>query len=288
MSQGVEGNLGWVPLNMGHGLANSHEDINANLEYIMQRPYTGLPEILGTESGAVSVVGSGPSLKKNWKKLRDSDTDIIACNAAFQFLLERGVTPKYFFCFDADPLMLEFITPHPDVIYLMGSRCPPRAFQMLEGCNVIVWHAKGDRDLELLLNKYGRMEPMVAGGTAAVTRAMTLAQPLGYTTVHLWGCDSSWSEGATHIRKSTTDEKYIPIRIQERVFHTAPWMCQQVEDFKQLAPAIRDMYGVKFIVHGDGMMPFIAEIMDFETDSPKIARAFRSVKRKARILWSQL
>ena len=134
----------WVPLNMEPKLANTVEDIDRNIEHALQRNDTPFPALVGTRSGAVSVVGSGPSLKKNWHKLRDFDGDIVACNAACQFLLEKGIVPQYMFCFDADPLMLEFITPHPDITYLIGSRCPPKAFEMLDGCKIVRWHAGGE------------------------------------------------------------------------------------------------------------------------------------------------
>lgn len=278
----------WLPLKLNPGLANSVEDIARNIEHVLTRPYVGLQTILNTESGAVSVVGSGPSLKGNWEKLRDSDTDIIACNASFQFLLERGVVPKYMFCFDADPLMLEFITPRPDVTYLIASRCPPKTFEMLEGCNVIVWHTAGDPCISDLLTKHDKMEPMVSGGTAAVTRAMILAATLGYRTVHLWGCDSSHSDGATHIRKSTTQEVRTVIKLNNKVFQMSPWMCQQCEDFKILAPPMRSS-GIRLVLHGHGILPHLAAAMGFEVDGYwRFKPILDDIAMKSRILWKYL
>ena len=279
----------WVVLNLEPRLANTVEDIDRNIENALQRHYIPLPELVGTKRGAVSVVGSGPSLKKNWQKMVGMGHEIIACNAACQFLLERGVVPKYMFCFDADPLMLEFITPHPDITYLMGSRCPPQAFEMLKDCRVVVWHAGGDENIEKLLNKHKKVEPMLSGGTAAITRSMMLAQAMGWTDIHLWGCDSSYSEGDTHIRKSTTDEKGIPIMINGRTFMASPWMCQQAEDFKLLANPLRDHYGIDLIVHGDGLIPHIAYSMYFKTDlESKVSRLCRMFRAVFRTLWAQL
>lgn len=280
----------WLELKLDPHLANTDDDIARNIEYALSRPYIPLPQLIAKSSGAVSVVGSGPSLKKNWKRLRAFKGDIIACNAACQFLLEKGIVPKYMFCFDADPLMLEFITPHPDITYLMGSRCPPKAFDLLEGCKVVLWHAGGDRDIEWLLNKHQKMdEPMVSGGSAAVTRAMLLAQALGHTEIHLWGCDSSFDQNDTHIRQSTTKENCIVILCNKRVFHCAPWMAQQAEDFKILAPAQRDIHGIRLVVHGDGLIPHLAAAMNFDVDVDSWWTQFsRQWKSKARTLWSQL
>ena len=286
-SRGEE--IPWTGLRLESHMANTTEDIDRNIEYSLGRKYIGYQELIGTESGAVSVVGSGPSLKENWHKLRDFDGDIITCNAACQFLLEKGIVPKYWFCFDADPLMLEFITPRSDITYLLASRCPPKAWELLEGCKVVCWHAMGDLNLQAILEKHRLMEPMVVGGSAAVTRAMILTHSLGYKSVHLWGVDSSFHNGDTHIRQSTTVEKWIPILCNKQVFDCAPWMAQQAEDFKILAPSMRDELGMKLVVHGYGLIPHLAKAMKFEVDDESKATQFwRHAKTKAGILWSQL
>ena len=279
----------WLPLFIHPGLANTDEHISANIESALARSYTPFMRVVGMHPGAVSVVGSGPSLKKNWRKLLDGPKDIIACNAACQFLLGKGIVPKFMMCFDADPLMLEFITPHPEITYLIASRCPPQAFDMLDGCKVVCWHAAGDKSIEALLQKHKKFdEPMVIGGTAAVTRCMVLAQTLGYTEIHLWGCDSSFSEGDTHIRQSTTKEKRVKVGVAGKAFETAPWMAQQAEDFKLLAPPLRDRFGVRFFVHGDGLIPHIARVMGFQTDEPRWKHLARIVRYKAVWLWRRL
>lgn len=279
----------WVELRLESHIANTPEDVDANIEYALARKTIGFQEILNTESGAVSVVGSGPSLKDNWQRIAKAGADIMACNAACQFLLERGIVPKYMFCFDADPLMVEFITCHPDITYLIASRCPPPVWELLEGCRVVQWHAAGDMHIQQILEQHQRQEPMVAGGSAAVTRAMVLAPPLGYRRVHLWGADSSFVNGHTHIRASTTKERELQVMVNNRAFRCAPWMAQQIEDFKVLAPTLRDEYGVKIVVHGDGLLPHLAKAMGFDVDGESRARQiWREVQRKARILWSQL
>lgn len=280
----------WLPLQIGHGLANTHEDISRNIQSALDRNLPRYMSLVGKEKGTVSIVGSGPSLKRNWKKLKKLGGDIIACNAAYQFLLGKGIVPKYMMCFDADPLMLEFITPNPDTTFLIASRCPPKAFDILRLCNVVCWHAAGDRDIESLLQQSGRFDdPMVIGGTAATTRGMLIAQTLGYTDVHMWGADASFEKGQTHIRKSTTDEKRMFINMAGRVFETAPWMTQMVKDFELLAPALRDLYGVKITVHGDGLLPQAAVSMGFSVDrSLAIRQFFRKWKWNAVNLWQNL
>ena len=257
--------LAWLPLTMKGALANSNEDISRNIEHALGLDYIPFNDLIGSKTGAVAIVGSGPSLKTNWHELRTFKGDIIACNAACQFLLEKGITPTYMFCFDADPLVLEFFTPHKDITYLLASRCVPAVFEMLKDCKIVLWHAAGDERIREILETRKINEPMVTGGSAAVTRAMMLAMPIGYTEVHIYGGDSSFAEGDTHIRKSTTVEKRMAVKCNGRVFEVAPWMTMQVTDLERLAPVIKPL-GIKVHFHGDGLLQYAARSMGFRTD----------------------
>lgn len=271
--------LSWQPLHIKGVLANTADDIARNIEHALGLDYVPFNDLVGTKSGAVAIVGSGPSLKKNWRELRAFKGDIIACNASCQFLLEKGITPTYMFCFDADPLALEFFTPHKDITYLLGSRCVPAAFEMLKGCRIVVWHAAGDERITEILEKHQRNEPMIVGGSAAVTRALILAMPIGYTEIHVYGGDSSFAEGDTHIRQSTTVERRMAIKCNGRVFEVAPWMTVQVNDLEHLAPLVKRL-GIRMHFHGDGLMQWVARTLGFRTDYDNgYQRAVRAAAR---------
>lgn len=273
-------------------LANTDEDISRNIEHSIGLDYIPFNDLLGKKSGAVAVVGSGPSLKANWQELKDFNGDIIACNAACQFLLDKGITPTYMFCFDADPLTLEFFTPHKEITYLVASRCVPAAFEILKGCKIVVWHAAGDTNLQDILEKNGKMEPMVVGGSAAVTRAMILAISMGYKEIHVYGGDSSFAAGETHIRQSTTVERRMAIKVGGRVFEVAPWMTLQINDLDKLTPLIKRCK-TKMHFHGDGMLQWVAREWGFRTDyesawaqAVRLFVSFWTVR--AKVLWLNL
>lgn len=280
--------LAWVNLEVSSALANSVEDIDANIESALKRDYIPFLDLAGKKSGAVAVVGSGPSLKRNWQALRHFKGDIIACNAACKFLLEKGVVPQYMLCFDADPLTLEFFVPHPEITYLLGSRCVPQAFEILKDCKVVVWHVAGDTNVRELLEKHGKMEPMIIGGSAAVTRAMIVAISMGYKTVHLYGVDSSFDKGDTHIGKSTTEERRMAVKCGDREFITAPWMTVQLKDIKRLIPKFQKL-GIEFIVHGDGLIPHVARLLGCKTDLENAVQKFiREWKWRLSIVWQEV
>ena len=299
-----------MPLKLDMQLANTSEQIDSNIEASLRRKYIPFTDLLNKEQGTVSIVGSGPSLKETWRDLKKRRGDIVACNASNQFLLERGIVPKYVMIFDADILAEEFVTtPHEDVTYLLASRCHPKLFEHLEGYRVVVWHAKGDLNIERLLEKNKRMEPMIGGGSAAVTRSMFMVHPMGYRDMHLYGADSSYnnaetksryarsvierddlqgSSDASHIRRSTTVEKFLAIGVNGRVFHTTPWMAGQAEDFKVLAPSLQRL-GMKISVHGDGLIPHLARAMHLDVDDQsRVKQIAREVSLKARTLWLNL
>lgn len=280
----------WLPLKIHSSMANTVEHIDGNIKANLERSYVPFNGYLNSKSGAVAVVGSGPSLKDNWKKLKDFEGEILTCNAACQFLLEKGITPDYMMCFDADPLMLEFVKPPvKGVKYLLASRCPTKAFEILEGFDVVMWHAAGDQHIEEILEKNNRLEPMITGGSAAITRAMHLAHAMGFKAVHLYGADSSFKDEDTHIRKSTTVERRMKVRVNNRDFECAPWMAQQAEDFKILAPSMMHHLGVDLHVHGDGLIPHIAMTLGCKTDlEPRMKQVAREWSLKTRALWKHL
>lgn len=283
-----EQNDAWVPLFIKGILANTNEEIDANIEAALKRDYIPFNELVGKKSGAVAIVGSGPSLKSNWRELLNFKGDILACNSAFGFLLDKGIVPKYMMCFDADILMLPFMKAHEDVTYLLASRCPPEAFDVVKDCKIVCWHAAGDESLDNLLGKYNRKEPMVLGGSAAVTRALYVAITMGYGKVHMYGVDSSYEGMDTHISQSRTEERRLPVRVNDKVFITAPWLSQQAEDFKILVPLMQRLNRTNVVVHGTGLIPYIARIMGLKTDESLFEKFVRIFRWRAGILWQHV
>ena len=251
----------------------ANEVVAANLKATIERGYV-LLEVQADQHRPVSIVGAGPSLAHTYKKLVG---DVIACNSAHDFLLSKGVIPKYAMVWDAHPVMKGILTPHKDVKYLIASRCHPSLFEVLKGFDVSVWHALGDEFLESVL--HGRRESLVTGGSSSVTRAMSLAGMMGYTTeMHLFGADSSYADGKTHVNGSLVDQTKISLECCGKWFDTAPWMALQANDFKVLAPMIK-ANGIRIVVHGTGLIPYVASIMKFETPDLKVS-LYEKIRRE--------
>ena len=257
----------------------SDDDIRANLEATMARSYK--PFVIGESvERPVSIVGAGPSLSWTYQDIK---TDIIACNSAHDFLISKGVIPKYAMFWDAHPIIATLFTPHKDVSYIVASRCHPDVFQQLDGFDVHVAHVLGDALIEQVLYEHARMEPMIGGGSSSVTRAVYLAAAMGYRgDMHLFGIDSSYDENDTHVIGSVVSQKKMQLRVCGKWFTIAPWMALQAGDFKMLVPHFRNL-GYRLIVHGTGLIPYCATFMDIETPDIKIS-FYEKVRREVHAL----
>ena len=264
------------PLHLRGVTNTAGELIEENLSATFARDYTPL-EGSSEYQGPVSIVGAGPSLFSTYQ---DIVGDIIACNSAHDFLVAKGIIPKYAMIWDAHPVMAKILKPREGVIYLVASRCHPGVFKMLEGFDVRVWHAlDGDGVLEKHLVRHQRMEPMVAGGSSSVMRAAFLAPFMGYTKdMHLFGIDSCYAEGKTHVGASIVDQQKISLRVCGKWFVVAPWMAMQAGDFKIIAPVLQGQ-GIRPVVHGTGLLPYTATFIGVETPDMKVGLAER-IKRR--------
>lgn len=252
-----------VPLLLHMEGAATQEEMNGNVIATLERGYVRLNEHLDRYRGAVSICGAAPSLRETWKDLRG---DVMACNSAIGFLLERGVVPRWAMMWDAHPVVERFAVPHPDVTYLVGARCHPSVFERLKDCRVIVWHAGGDHNIREFMEERQIVEPLVNGGSAAVTRALYLAYALGYRDFHVFGADSSYLGDDTHVGgASLVPEKDMSIWVgndpaSNRKFRTTPEWCAQVEEFKAIYPHFLNL-GANIETYGDGMLQLVHRLM---------------------------
>ena len=236
--------------------------IQSNLQATFARGYFRFNELMNTTNGgAVSIVGSGPSLASTYQDLVG---DVIACNSAHDFLIEKGIVPKYAMFWDAHPIIAKFAQkPHPGVIYLVASRCHPDLFKCLEKQRVIVFHAMSEESVQEMLERTGRMEPIVQGGSTGVTRASFVAGAIGYREMHWFGVDSCYSGEETHVGGHKSDER-MKLKVCGKDFVIAPWMALQAGDFKVIAPILKRS-GIDLTVHGTGMIPYLATFEGIKT-----------------------
>ena len=259
-----------VPLGLLMEGCATVEEMNANFFATLDRGYSPINPYIGAHQGVVSVVGSGPSINETYKEL---EGDVIAINGAIGFLLDKGIVPKWAMLWDAAQIVERFAVPHPDITYLVASRCHPKVFERLKDCKVVVWHAAGDLNIAELMNrpdviaKQPCEEPLINGGSAGVTRAIFVATTLGYKDIRIFGGDSSYAaDGSTHVSGgSVVPEKDFTVSIGNdppTYFRTTPEWCAQVEEYRAIYSIMTCAVDIKLQVYGDGMLRCMHERLE--------------------------
>lgn len=209
----------------------------------------------GLAPGHVSVCGYGPSLAETWGEITG---DVLTTSGAHDFLLERGVVPKYHVETDPREHKVDFVrNSHPDVTYFINSQCHPTMFEILldAGRRVVMWHGFTDDDAENQLALVEALEPgarVMAGGTNVGMRAIIVAREIGYTHFELHGLDCCYRKRAQWAGKhSGQRHAVVRISVEGREFLTSELMLQSTDDFFN---AMRMLGPCSYRIHGDGLL----------------------------------
>lgn len=217
----------------------------------------------------IAIVGGGPSLTEKLADLRRFKS-IMAAGSAHDFLIEKGIVPRWTVICDGDAVMANYLRrPQDRCIYLVASQCDPAVFKALNGRHVVLWHAGDDvGDPEI----FGEQCVLLGGGCTVGTRAIIIARLLGFNNIHLFGMDTCLRKtdcaGKLEFEHhaypfSTVMESEVcvgniqPVQIGDngRVYHLANYHLGQLFDFRTLLGQYPDM---KFTVHGDSALAELA------------------------------
>ena len=261
-----------IPLILHMEGCATQEEMNANVAETVKRGFTGVFDLFNSHKGEVSIVGSGPSIQETYKDLKG---DIWAINQAIGWLLDKGIVPKWAMIWDAAEVCEQFAIPHPEITYLVAARCHPKVFERLKDCNVRVWFPDGDHNIRDYMVERKIVEPLIKGGSAGVTRAMYFAPLFGYTKLHLFGADSCYSNGKTHVIESLVREKDIVVWVGNgegrRAFRTTPEWASQVNEFRDIYHLFtHPSFNVGVETYGDGMLQYMGAIMKMRKDAGKL------------------
>ena len=220
------------------------EEMHTNFHATLDRGFTPINDSIGAYSGSCSIVGAGPTIKETHKELVG---DVIAINSAIGYLLDEGIVPKFGLLWDGTEVLEKLVRPHPDITYLVASRCHPKVFEKLKDCKVIVWHAGGDHNIIEVMGRPEVVEklkipqPLILGGSAGVTRTLYVATVLGYEDIHIFGADSNYSGNETHVAGSVVPEKDCMVALGDNSegapslwFRTTPEWCAQVNEYRSI------------------------------------------------------
>jgi len=206
--------------------------------------------------GHAVIVGSGPSARKQLHQIlwrRGLGQKVFALNAAAKWLQSEGVEPEYQVILDAREENRFFLAEGPHA--LLSSQCHPSLFRDANAGNTTLWHAQDDETLPAVPRDKHQFST-VGGGLTVGLSAMCLAYVMGYRKIHLFGYDSSFDSGKTHVlpQIQNRNEDLVTIEFDGKSYDTTIPMAAQAENF----PIVRDQLmrlGCIITVDGDGLLP---------------------------------
>ncbi len=253
--------VGWLAQTRFEERVNTTEAVR--LSHVNANLGRGLPTFQGQSphDRVMAMVGGGPSLNDTAELLRNyadrTDVDVFALNNAHDWLIQRGITPRFCVMLDARQENAEFVrNPSKDVTYLIAAMCHPDVFDALEGYRVITWVP--------LMNCTKEMPRLTVGGGGTVgMKAMYLAYIAGYQKFSLFGMDSSYREGSHHAyeQELNDNEDITTVWAGDRAFVAANWMVKQATEFQAQTKKLLSL-GCSVDVYGDGLIPHVARMMN--------------------------
>lgn len=206
--------------------------------------------------GKVAIVASGPSATDYVDLLKSWDGEIWGINGAFVWMMHRGIKPTAFVGLDPEPILKDYLIECPDdATYYLASQVHPSVFDHLEGKNIRLWFPADDQ----VTYPFGAA--LVFGGTTCLGRAPNLAYLQGWREVHIFGCDSSFTD-RSHVYGGHGElpAGTFPIEMGNRTFITTRQMLQQACDFcEQMVewarPGDDGSAPLSVSLYGDGLLP---------------------------------
>jgi len=222
-------------------------------------------------NGTMVIVGGAPSLKENFQNIKSRQQrgqKIFALNGAIDALMERGIKPDYGVIMDARQENVCFVEKKHPIKYLINAFCHPDMFKALEGMDVEVWHSFiEDEQAHLeILNQYpDRPWGIIPSGNTVGITTIVMGFVLGYRKIHLYGMDSSYSDGEHHAyeQKLNQGEDVFEIWANNKKYLVSRWMHKQVLDFQRFYKELLKS-GVYITAHGNGLLPDVCRYINGE------------------------
>jgi len=247
-------------------------DSEGRIEHIKAALERGLEEFGPSKAHEkeIAIVGSGPSVKSQIKKIRalkKKGVFILAVKGAHDFLFKNKIHPHAAVAVDPQPHIIRCFRkklPKGEPIrpaYLIASQCCPEVFDYLADQRVILWHLLATSSQEVLAKKI-----QIGGGSTSGSRAMVLGWMMGFRRFHLFGFDSCLQgAGENKLRKITGErwggvkengkrEVIMELVCEGKTFFADPAMAAQASEIQDV---VKMLTGSMFKAYGKGLIQTI-------------------------------
>jgi SAM-dependent methyltransferase len=230
------------------------------------------------------ILGGGPSLnafEAEIKQHRAEGVKLATLNGAYNWALERGLTPSAQIMVDARAFNARFTKPVVEHCkYFIASQCDPSVLEGLPKDRTYLFHTMTALVEDLLTAQYGPVWHSIPGGSTVLLRAIPLLRMLGFAKFHLYGCDSCVLDAAHHAyaQPENNGVPTYPVTVggsNGRVFHCHGWQISQAQEFMDLIKVLGD--DIELAVYGDGLLAYLLETgaqMSYDDDARASAMQF--------------
>ena len=249
-------------------ICNLNEDKDKVRDNIKKNIQRGLPQVQPYETQwdkVVCLALGGPTLKKTFPNLLEKKNDgvpVITVNGSYKYCIDNGLEPSAMVMLDSREFNNRFIKPlRKDCKYFISSQCHPSVFDMLEDCQVWIWHVAGDENYDLLQEQYGEEYFPVMGGATIALRAVHLFRMLGFHKFEMFGFDSCIiGEHHAYEQPENDDEGVIDVTVSGKEFRCTAAHYHQAKEFVDMISKTGEHYDLA--VHGNGLISHIIKNPD--------------------------
>lgn len=187
----------------------------------------------------LAVVGGGPGVSCSTNELRAFDGEIWAINGAWEWCRDNGIDAT-FYTIDPSPVIAQMAQGAGPAV--LGDVCDPSVFETVGG--------------PVQVFPIGELP---SGSTSASTSIMAAAL-CGYQHVTLFGCDSSFEGGKTHIYDWNPGESRVLVECGGDQFLTCPQMIMQAEYMAEVIRGVPEYVTIR----GGGFLPALVKHGDWD------------------------
>jgi hypothetical protein len=203
----------------------------------------------------------GPSLVDTIEDLRREamaqDADVFSVSGAHDFLLERGISPRYHVECDPRAHKADNIAKqHAGTRYLLASCVHPVLFDKLgPDADVALWHIASLQHSGHLVDELGENPGnLITGGGSVGLRSISLLYSMGYRRFAIHGMDCSFAGAGDqqHAGKHAGNRQdVVPYICGGRLFATSYVLQSYATDFIEMIQRVSDL---NIRLHGNGML----------------------------------
>ena len=214
------------------------------------------------------ICSGGPSLQNDIDKLKVAHADpskrLFCVKSSHDLLIKNDIIPWGCLLLDPRAHVIDFIEhPHPDIRYFVATMCHPSTLDRLMeagakiyGYNAHVGSGEQDALKDFVPKKTTQSWAiLIAGGSTAAIRGVSVLHALGFKRFELYGFDSCYKEKPVRTHGLKEKESF-QVTVSGVTFWSDAELIAQAQDFDKLVSQ-HEPLGIDMEVYGEGIIPHI-------------------------------